>query len=115
MKIANRTTNPGELRTPVTIQNPTVSKDAGGAQSTTWSDAAAIFAKWINAHGPEAATSDALKAVKRAVVTIRYLASVSEKSAVVKEGERWQVISMDDIQNRHEYIELVVELAKATV
>ena len=115
MKIGNRITNPGELRTSVIVQNPTINTDAGGAQSTTWSNVATVWSKWLNAHGAEAVTSDALKAVKRATVTIRYLSSLTEKSALLKAGERWQIISIDDIQERHEYIELVVELAKGTV
>ena len=115
MKLGGSTTNPGELRVPVTLQNPTVSQGAGGAQSTSWSTVGTMFARWKNAHGPETVTSDALKTVKRATVRIRYHASVSEKSAILKDGERWQVVSMDDIDERHEYMELVVELPKATV
>jgi SPP1 family predicted phage head-tail adaptor len=115
MKLGDRTTNPGELRVPVTVQNPTVSQGSGGAQSTTWSTVGTLFARWKNAHGPETVTSDALKTVKRASVRIRYLSTVTEKSAILKDGERWQVISIDDINERHEYMELVVELAKATV
>ena len=115
MKLGGGTTNPGELRTQVTVQNPTVTRNANGAQVPGWADVATVFAKWVNAHGPEVVTSDALKTVKRATVMIRYLASVTEKSAISKDAESWQVISVDDIQNRHEYMELVVELAKATV
>lgn len=115
MKLAGRTTNPGELRIPVTLQNPTISTDAGGAQSNTWSTVGTLFARWKNAHGPEAVTSDALKAVKRAAVLIRYQSAVTEKSAILKDGERWFVISIDDIEERHEYMELVVELPKGSV
>lgn len=115
MKIGNRITNPGELRTPVLFQNPTVSKDAGGAQTIAWADLDTAYVKIVNAHGPEAVTSDALKSVQRSVWTRRYHASVTPLTSGVLNGQRWQVISVDDIQNRHEYMELVMELAKPTV
>jgi head-tail adaptor len=115
VKIAGRTTNPGELRTPVLFQNPTVSKDAGGAQVIAWSDVDTAYVKIVNAHGQEAVTSEALKNVQRSTWTRRYNASVTTLTSGVLNGQRWQVVSVDDVQNRHEYMELVVELAKATV
>jgi SPP1 family predicted phage head-tail adaptor len=116
MKLGNRITNPGDLRTLVTIQNPTINTGAGHAQTVSWSDVETVYAKWTNAHGQDVLTSDALKAVLRATVLIRYNAAVTGRSAILKDGERWKVIgSPDDIQDRHEYMELVVELAKATV
>jgi len=115
MKLGNRTTNPGEMRTPVLFQNPTVSKDAGGAQVLSWSDLDTAYVKIVNAHGQEAVGSEVLKSVQRSWWTRRYHASVTTKTSAVLDGQRWQVISVDDIQNRHEYMELVMELAKATV
>lgn len=115
MKLGNQTTNPGELRTPVLFQNPTVSKNANGAQVIAWTDLDTAYVKIVNAHGQEAATSDALKNVQRSTWTRRYNASVTPLTSAVLDGQRWQVISVDDIQNRHEYMELVMELAKATV
>ena len=105
----------GEMNTRVQLQNPALATDAGAAQKPTWSNLATVWSKWINAHGPETVTSDALKTVKRATVTIRYLSTVSERTAILLNSERWQVISMDDIQNLHEFIELVVEQAKGSV
>jgi len=115
MKIGNQTTNPGELRTPILFQNPTVTKDAGGAQVIAWTDVDTAYVKIVNAHGQEAVTSDALKSVQRSTWMRRYSASVSTLTSGVLDGQRWQVISVDEIQNRHEYMELVVELPKATV
>jgi head-tail adaptor len=115
MNLNGKTTNPGELRTPIQFQNPTVSQDAGAAQTVTWSDLDTAYVKIVNAHGVEAVTSDALKSVQRAIWTRRYNASVTTLTSGLLGGQRWQVISVDDIQNRHEYMELMVELAKPTV
>ena len=115
MILGGRTTNPGELRTKVQFDTPTFVTDAGGAQSVTWAKLDEPYVKWINAHGQEAVNSDAFKTTRRATVTRRYSASVTETTSILKDGERWQVISIDDIQNRHEYMELVVESVKGTV
>lgn len=105
----------GDMKTRVLLQNSAIMSDSGGAQSPAWTDLATVWCKWVNAHGPEVVTSEAMKAVRRATVTIRYLTGVTEKTSLVKDGERWQVVSLDDIQNNHEYIELIVESAKGTV
>lgn len=115
MRLGTRITNPGELRTPVLFQNSTVTRMPGAAQKTEWIDLGTQYTKIVNAHGTEAVTSDALKSVQRSTWTIRYNPLITTKSSGVLNGERWLVISVDDIQNRHEYMELVVELAKATV
>jgi SPP1 family predicted phage head-tail adaptor len=115
MRIGNRITNPGELRTPVLFQNSTISQDAGGAQTTAWVDLDTAYVKIVNAHGQEAVASDALKSVERSTWLRRYHASVSTVTAGVLDGQRWQVVSVDDIQNRHEYMELVVERAKGSL
>ncbi|MCI0552559.1 MAG: phage head closure protein [Anaerolineae bacterium] len=115
MKLRNQTTNPGELRTPVLFQNPTVTKDPGGAQVIAWTDLDTAHIKIVNAHGEEVVTSDASKNVQRSTWLRRYNASVTSQTSGVLDGQRWQVIAVDDIQNRHEYMELLVELAKATV
>lgn len=115
MNLNGKPFNPGELRTKVLFQSPVITKDAGGAQIVAHVDLDSPLVKWINAHGPEAVSSDAVKATRRATVTRRYHSGVSESSSIVKDGLRWQVISIDDIQERHEYMELVVECAKGTV
>ncbi|MEP7137853.1 MAG: head-tail adaptor protein [Chloroflexota bacterium] len=115
MKLGSRTTNPGEMRTPVLFQTTALAVDAGNAQSLAYTDLKTLYVKWINAHGPEAVSSDALKSTKRATVTCRYLSSINETVSIVKDGERWQVISIDDIQERHEYLELIVERAKGSL
>lgn len=115
MILNGRVFNPGDLRTLVLFQNPSQTMDAGGAQKPSWQDLESAYVKWINVHGLEAVTSQALKTVKRATVTRRYHAHVTERTSIIYNGERWQVISVDDIANRHEYMELIVELAKGTV
>ena len=112
------TINPGEMRTQITLQSPTVTQDAGGAQVTTFANVSPnpiVWARWINAHGQEAVTSEALKTVQRATVTIRHRTDIKETWRVLRNSEAWQVISIDPVRDQRRFVELVVERAKGSV
>ena len=125
MKLGNRITNPGELRTKVTLQTPTLSTDAGGAQKETWANFASnpnVYAKIVFAHGLESVSSDAsgssyaLKTNSRMTLTIRYRSDVNATHGIVLNNELWKFIGTpDDIQNRHEYLEIVAERVEGSV
>lgn len=119
MRLGSRTTNPGELRTKVTLQTPVFSEDAGGAQVPAWSDFEIrpdVYAKIVYAHGQESVNSDALKASNRMTLTIRYRSDVNATHAILLNGELWKFIGTpDDIQNRHEYLEIIAELVRGSV
>jgi len=111
------TVNPGDLRTSITLQEPTIATDAGGAQKPTFADVAinpTIWARWINAHGQET-VQNAMKNVQRATVTIRYRSDVLSTWRVLKDGEPWNIISIDPVQDRKRWVELIVERVKGTV
>ena len=108
-----------ELRTRITFQQPTVAVDAGGAQVPSWANISSVptvWARWINAHGDEAVMSEALQSSQRATVTIRYRSDVLTTWAVKKaDNTIWQIISIDHVQGRNRWTELVVERVKGTV
>lgn len=107
-----------ELRTRITFQQPTVAMDAGGAQVPSWANISSVptvWARWINAHGEEAVMSEALQSSQRATVTIRYRSDLLTTWRVVKGSEYWQIISIDQVQGRNRWTELVVERVKGTV
>jgi SPP1 family predicted phage head-tail adaptor len=110
--------NLGDMRTRITFQLPTLTVDAGGAQIPGWANVNAspvVWARWVNTHGQEVTQSETLQSVQRAVVTIRYRADVKESWRVLKDGVAWQIISVDPVQDRNRWTELVVERAKGTV
>jgi SPP1 family predicted phage head-tail adaptor len=112
------TINPGEMRTQITLQSPTISEDSGGAQSTSYANVSpnpTIWARWINSHGQEAVTSEALKDVQRATVTIRHRTDIKETWRVVKGGENWQILSIDPVRDQRRFVELIVERVKGSV
>jgi SPP1 family predicted phage head-tail adaptor len=110
--------NAGDLRTLITLQSPTQSVDAGGAQVQTYANVTenpSVFARWVNAHGQEAVNSDALKNTQRATVTIRYRADVQTTWRVLKDAQAWQILSIDQVQDKRRWTELLVERVKGTV
>lgn len=110
--------NPGEMRTRITLQVPTIVTGAGAAQHATYANVstnAVVAARWINAHGAEAVTSDALKSVQRATVTIRHRTDIQTTWRVLKNGEAWRILSIDPVRDQRRFIELLVEQVKATV
>lgn len=112
------TINPGEMRTLITLQSPTITEDAGGAQSPAYANVSpnpTVYARWVNAHGQEAVNSDAVKSVQRAVVTIRHRTDIKETWQVLKDSEAWQIISIDPVRDQRRFVELVVERAKGSV
>ena len=110
MIIGNKPTNPGELRTPVTLLKRTIFTDAGGFQAQSVETIAAAWARWENVHGSEAWAASAV-ATEAATVLIRYRAGLDETCLVRMDGTIYEVVSMDDIQQRHEYLELKVKRA----
>jgi SPP1 family predicted phage head-tail adaptor len=109
-----RPTTIGQMRTRITLESPSLATDAGGAQSETWSSQGSVWSKWINAHGAESLQDDALQSEKRATVTIRHRSDVTTAWAVVKDGERYAILSIDHIQERQAFIEMQVQLLKAS-
>ena len=108
MNINGRTTNPGELKTAITLQSRTVSAETGGFQVPAWTTLATVWAKWINVHGSEAWTAASLQIEQPATVTIRYREDVDPTCAVLKGSDRYEIVSMDNIFERGEYLELKV-------
>jgi SPP1 family predicted phage head-tail adaptor len=109
MKIGAKTTNPGELRTLITLQHRTVPAGTGGFQVPTWSMLAEVYCRWINAHGVEALTASSIGAEMPATLLIRYIDRLDMTCSVLKGDLTYEIISIDDIQERHEYLELKVK------
>jgi SPP1 family predicted phage head-tail adaptor len=112
------TINPGEMRTQITLQSPTITQDAGGAQVQSYANVSpnpVVYARWINAHGAEVVASDALESTQRAAVTIRHRTDIKETWRVLKNSEAWQIISIDPVRDQRRFIELIVERVKGSV
>lgn len=111
--------NAGDFRTLITLQRATIATDASGAQKPTYANVASnptVWARWENAHGAESVnTGGAKENAQRATVTIRYRSDIDATCAVVLNTSTWKVLSVDNIQQRGEYLEMQVELSQGTV
>jgi SPP1 family predicted phage head-tail adaptor len=112
MRLAGSTTNPGELRTVIQIQKSTTTKDSGGFIHQSWDTIATVRCKWVNVHGQEAILANAQQAKDMANVTLRYRSDINVTLAILKDSLRYQIISVDNIRERNEYMELTVQRMK---
>jgi SPP1 family predicted phage head-tail adaptor len=108
MNIGERSTNPGEMVTRVTLQSRSNTTAEGGFQVAAWATLATVWAKWTNVHGSEVWAAQSVQAEAPATVLIRYQAGLDTTCAVLKGSDRYEIVSIDDIFNRHEYMELKV-------
>lgn len=113
MNLNGKPTNPGEMRTSVVIKSRTVSQTAGGYQTPTWATVATVWSRWSNVHGSEVWQAQAQGANAPATVLIRYRSGVDTTCALEKGGVLYEIISMDNIQERNEYLELKVQRMKS--
>jgi SPP1 family predicted phage head-tail adaptor len=113
MNLNGKPTNPGDLRVPVTLQKRTVTSETGGFQTPTWSNIANVWAKWVGVHGSEAWAAQSITAQAAATVTIRYRAGIDKTCAVLLGSDRYEIVSIDDIHMKHEYLELKVTRMEA--
>jgi len=103
-------TNPGKLRTPITLYRRAIVTDGGGfGVAGKGALIAAVYSKWTNAHGQEAWAAQTVQASQPATVLIRYRADVDATCLIEKGALDFEIVSLDDIQERHEYIELKVK------
>jgi SPP1 family predicted phage head-tail adaptor len=113
MNLNGRISNPGEMRTFITLQKRlSVSQDAGGFPQPAYPQEYTCWGKWVNFHGSEVFSAQAAGVESGATVTIRYRSDLDETWRIVKGGLVYEIISMDDIQNRHEYLEIKVKRSK---
>lgn len=108
MIIGGKVSNPGDLRLKIALYSRAVTAETGGFQKPSLTKIADVWARWTNVHGSEALQAAAIQALDAATVLIRYRAGMDRTCVVEKGGQLYEIISLDDIQERHEYIELKV-------
>ena len=110
MRIGNTVTNPGELRTRITLHQRAVTTKSGGFKKPSLTKIEDVWAKWTNVHGQEAWLANSVQANAPATVLIRYNAVLDSTCVVEKDGKFFEIVSLDVIGERVEYIELKVKL-----
>ena len=119
MIIGNRVVNPGELRTPVLLAPRKITTGTGGFQvagpDPDPDNQVSAWAKWSNIHGAEVWSAQAAGVTEAATVLIRYHATLNATWYISKDGgSTWfEVISLDNIAERGEYLEIKVKKVEA--
>ncbi len=126
----SKSANPGELRTPVYFMESGSQTDSEGypaqSRSNVFGEGNAVMAKWVNAHGSESFTAMQLQLREPATLTVRYSPLIHERLLVYKAGEyekalqaknaeealeraAYEVISIDNVEERNRWLEIKVQ------
>lgn len=108
-----------ELNTRITFQSPTVSTDAGGAQTTSYSNIGTTPTVWANVvfdHGQEGTQNGSFVSLQGATVTIRYRSDILSTYQVSMAGELWKIVSPpENVQNLNRWTVFRIERVKGTL
>ena len=116
MKMA-KYANAGELRTPVKFIRIDRSKDADGYSVEVEVEVLKTNCKWVNVHVAEVFTAMQQQLREPATITMRYSPLINQKLIIYKgtDAEPYEVISIDDIENRHRWLEIKVQRTSEAV
>ncbi len=107
--------NAGELRTPITIKAYTATTDADGYPIQSWvnvyGEGKTARCKWVNAHGTEALEAQRLNLKEVATLTMRYSPLIAATCDIYRGDDPapFEVISLDNVEQRNEWLEIKVK------
>lgn len=106
--------NPGEFNTKLELVRIVTSQDAGGFYHTVEVESKQVWSHWKNIFGNEAILAAAQGVEISATVRIRFLTSLDNTWQVRKGGESYEIVtSVEDIGEKHEYMEFKVRRIEA--
>jgi SPP1 family predicted phage head-tail adaptor len=80
----------------------------GFSSITSYTVIATVWARWQNVHGSEVWAAESAQASEPATILIRYRSDIDVACMVNVGSKHYRIVSMDNIENRNEYIELKV-------
>lgn len=108
--------NAGELNTAVFFVKTTKVSDKDGFQipkeANVFGADVAVYGKWVNVHGTEVFTSMQLELREPATFTTRYspkLCDVTLTAYRKGDPDPYEVISIDNVENRNEWLEIKLQ------
>lgn len=103
--------NAGELRTAVKFTRIARIKDDDGYPTETEVEVIKTTCKWVNVHGSEVFTAMQQQLQEPATITMRYSPLINQKLTLYKgtDTEPYEVISIDDVEDRHKWLEIKVQ------
>lgn len=111
--------NAGELRTLVYFRRTVKETDGEGypreGEESVFLDRAGrevpVHCKWVNAHGTEVFSAMQLQIREPATLTVRFSPLICPTLLVYKAGDPrpYEIISVDDVEDRHRWLEIKVQ------
>ena len=111
----SKSANAGELRTPVYFKREERVTNKNGypavAEVNVFGEDKYVLTKWVNAHGTEAFMAMQMQLREPATITMRYSPLIDEKLLVYKgsDPEPYEVISIDNVEERGAWLEIKVQ------
>lgn len=99
----------GQLKRRIILHRLQTVPDGSGGVKTAWTQVAQPWAKIKPKSGSEKLHADRLDATGLATVIIRYREDITESDKMVYKGEDYQIRSIIDIEEMHQWLELTVE------
>lgn len=107
--------NSGELRTPVRFVRVSRVTDEEGfpieQEVNIFGEGCTVNVKWVNAHGSEVYELMQLRLREPATITMRYSPLIDRSLLVYREDdpEPYEIISVDNVQQRRVWLEIKVQ------
>lgn len=111
----SKSANAGELRTPVYFKRVENNTDSDGfpvvKEVNVFGEGVPVRAKWVNAHGSDAFTAMQMQLREPATITMRYSPLITADLLVYKgrDPDPYEVISIDNVEERCRWLEIKVQ------
>lgn len=111
----SKNANAGELRTAVYFMRIERKTDAEGyphePEVNAFGEQKSVLCKWVNAHGTETFNAMQLELREPATLTVRYSPLINETLLVYKgtDPEPYEIISVDNVEERNVWLEIKVQ------
>lgn len=112
--------NAGELRTKCFFKSAARTTGTNGSVAPSYTNVFGqdeshhdkpAYVKWVNVHGTEVLTALQMTVKESATLTMRYSPLITDKLVVFKGVETvpYEIISVDNVEERNEWLELKVQ------
>ena len=109
--------NAGELRTAVYFKRIIEDADTHPApEENVFGEGVSVLCKWVNAHGTDVWSANQLHLRGRATLTLRYSPKLENVTLIVYRAgdpDFYEVVNVDNVEQRNEWLEITVQRRKA--
>lgn len=112
----SKTSSAGELRTSVTFKKVTRVINSNGFPTETETVELTTWCKWVNVHGNDSFKQDTMLLNEPAIITTRYSPKLLNPALLVYRGndaKPFEIISIDNVEERNHWVEIRVQRKEA--